>query len=219
MHMNPMEQLARTFSKRLTAPERGLAGSVVAVRAVVGAMLILMLAACSSGSDHAAPAPTLPTSVPTSTVPAGATGGTGGSGCTPADLLGPALSMPAPRRVVVPIVLGGGTNARLEPAPGANPQVSAEQAWQKLTALNPQRARSGELLLGTFRASFAFGPNGPQQEHLLAWVLRVHHLAYEHPPAEDPTRAGAAPAAATCEFVDGYLVIDATTGNRVVNSY
>lgn len=177
---------------------------------------MLVLAACSSSSPHASPTATLPPTATVATIP-DSPGviryPSGPTGCSQSDLGGPGLQMPAPRVITTQVVMkgGGGYGARLEPTPGAKPAVSAATAWLRMTHDNPLRARSGELMLGRFRASVPFGPHGPQKYDVIAWVVQLHHLAYAYPP--DPSRA------AVCIFTDAYLVIDATTGADVLDAY
>jgi hypothetical protein len=174
--------------------------------------LVLFLAACSSSSPQAAPPATL--------APTPATQGqlvpplgSGASGCRQSDLDGPVLAMPVPRVVTSTVPMTGRERygARVEPAPKAKPLVTAAEAWQRMTLQSPLRARSAELMLGRFRAAVPFGPHGPQKYNVIAWVLQFHHLAYPYPPNQVKTDV--------CIFTDGYLAIDAATGNRVLNSY
>jgi hypothetical protein len=177
-------------------------------------VLVLLLAACSSSAPKSAPTSTFAPTVTTAPGIVVPPAGSGGSGCTQADLAGPVLSMPAPRTVTAPVDLkpAEAYGARIEPTPDATPTLSGADAWQKLTSLEPVRGRSGALLFGRFRASIPFGPHGPQKLNLLAWVVRVRHLPYAYPP--DQAQLGA------CSFRENaYFVIDATTGARVLDSY
>ena len=56
--------------------------------------------------------------------------------------------------------------------------------------------------------------------HTLAWVLRLHHLAYVQPPVGNVS-GGTGPSAvpSVCQFVDALLVIDANTGAVIIYSY
>jgi hypothetical protein len=173
------------------------------------------LAACSSGSGKASPTTaTGGVTLPTITIPASTTTIYGGpvvapvSTCTQNDLDGPTLKMPA-GRVVTSTVTFRQYGARLLPA-DESPRISATSAWFDVTRSGPIRAKSAELLFGTFRATVP-GPHGPRKLNVHAWVLRVHELVYAYPPAivkKSP-----------CIFTDAYYVIDSNDGTTLLIGY
>jgi len=181
---------------------------LTAVRAVTVAFVLVLAACASGGSPRAGSGSTIP--LPKGTAPVQS----GGETCLASDLAGPVLPMPAPQNVAAKTLVNSGIVARLDPAPGATPAVSASSAWRTFTHLNPLRARRAELLLGTFSAFLPYGRSGPQRVQVLAWVLRVHHLAYAIPSTGDSKSTQP-----VCEFVDAVLVLDATNGSVVVYSY
>lgn len=184
----------------------------------IACVLLLLLVGCS-GSTSSPGAHTLgPTVAPPPTGQAAVQNKQGT--CTQVDLNGPVLTMPKPQDVTTSTLINTGIVARLDPAPGAHAQFSAEDAWNKFILQNPLHARSGELMLGTFSAHIPFGQNGPQNVQALSWVLRLHHLAYALPAVSNgDSGSGLAAPQAVCEFVDAVLVIDATTGAIVIYSY
>jgi hypothetical protein len=170
--------------------------------------LVLLLAACSSGGG----APR-----------AGSGGGSApvrasNGSCSQADLDGPALEMPTPRRVTAPLVLRGGIVARLDPEPGISPVIKAGTIWRLFTQLDPVHARSAQLLIGAFRAYLPYGQSGPKAVDVFAWVLVLHHLAYPIP-ASAKTQGDRGGQPPVCEFVDAFLVRNATTSAAIVYSY
>jgi hypothetical protein len=189
------------------------------VRAVA-CVVVLLLAGCSGSVG--APPPGAVGAGGFSPAPTGAPAPqNSGETCTQIDLDGPVLAMPKPRPVDSTTIVNAGIVARLDPAPGAKPKFTPEQAWDKVTLANPLHARSADLLLGKFNAIVPLSPTGPQTIHAFAWILHVHHLAYALPTAakNDTGGTGLATLPPVCEFVDAMLVVDATTGASVVYSY
>jgi hypothetical protein len=173
------------------------------------------LAACSSGSDEATPT-TGGVTLPTITIPASTTTGLRGtpvapvSTCSQADMQGPLLKMPTPRSVTSTVKFKQ-YGARLLPAEEGS-RISAVSAWFDVARLIPLRAKSAELLFGTFRASIpAFGAQAPRKLNVHAWVLRVHRLVYEYP-AELTKKS-------PCIFTDAYFVIDSYDGTTLLVAY
>ena len=122
---------------------------------------------------------------------------------------GPLLKMPTPRIVTSTGVKQYG--ARLLPAE-EGPRISAVSAWFDAARLIPLRAKSAELLFGTFRASLpGFGAQAPRKLNVHAWVLRVHRLVYEYP-AEITKKS-------PCIFTDAYFVIDSYDGTTLLVAY
>ena len=151
--------------------------------------------------------PTATSAIPRSTTEA----------CTQTDLDQPPLAMPAPRRITTPILFRG-SFARLDPAPDAQPSVAAPAAWSTLSRNAPIHARSVELLLGYY--SSIIGPRGAQS-HVLAWVVRVQHLANTFQPGPAPAGFGATSTTQppVCVFTDAYFALNATTGTGIVDHY
>jgi hypothetical protein len=187
------------------------------VRAVACVLLLSMLAACSSGSSAPKSAPPDPgISLPGGTpAPQNST-----EVCTKTDLAGPALAMPLPQVISSSVFIRTGIVATVDPAPGPAARFTAAQAWAKFTRLTPLHARSADLMLGTFSANLPYGPHGPGRVEVLAWVLRLDHLAYPQPVTGGTGGSGLTrKKSPPCEFVDAVLVLDATTGAVVVYSY
>ena len=99
------------------------------------------------------------------------------------------------------------------------PRINGAPAWQVLLRVNPMRARSGELLFGTFRRAIPFGPDGPRKLNIHAWVLRVKHLVHAYPLGDTGAGAGSPTKLPVCVFSDGYFVIDSNDGADVLNSF
>ncbi len=182
------------------------------------ALAALSFTACSSGSSGGEAAPTTGgVTIPTVTIPIQTTTTTGLHGavvapvstCSQADLDGPILKMPTPRIVNAPVSFKQ-YGARLVPAE-EGPRISATSAWFDAARLAPIRGKSAELLFGTFRASIPFGPHGPQNLNVHAWVLSVHQLVYKYPSDVAKT--------SPCIFADAYFVIDAYDGNTLLVAY
>ena len=189
------------------------------VRAVA-VVLVLLLAGCSGSTG--APLPGSVGAGGLQPAPTGAPAAqNSGETCTQIDLDGPVLGMPLPRPVDSTTVVNAGIVARLDPAPGAKPKFTPNQAWDKLTLANPLHARSVDLLLGTFSAHIPLSPTGPKTVRAFAWILHVHHLAYALPQVakNESGGTGLTTLPPVCEFVDAILVVDATTGDPVVYSY
>jgi len=173
------------------------------------------LAACSSGSGKASPTTvTGGVTLPTITIPASTTTALHGplvapvSTCTQADLEGPTLKMPTGRIVTSPVTFRQ-YGARLLPA-DESPRISATSAWFDVTRSGPIRAKSGELLFGTFRATIP-GQHGPRKLNVHAWVLRVRQLVYKYPADIVKT--------SPCIFTDAYYVIDSNDGTTLLIGY
>lgn len=186
------------------------------VRAVA-CVLVLLLAACSSGakvsrSGSGTPGISLPggTAEPQNSKDV----------CTQADLDGPVLAMPTPQVISSSVFLRTGIVASIDPIIGgpAAP-FTATQAWAKFTSAGPLRAQQAELMLGTFSAILPYGPRGPERVSEPAWVLHVEHLAYRLPPIGKAGGTAAGKAAPVCQFVDAVLVLNANTGAVVIYSY
>jgi hypothetical protein len=135
--------------------------------------------------------------------------------CTQADLDGPGLAMPAPVRITSPVVLEPVPNySHLDPAPGVVPKVSAAAAWSALTRNLPLPARSAQLLLGYWGTTLGGGEN-----HVLAWVLRVQHLAFDGFQGGANFGTGPTLPQPACEFTNAALTLNATTGTGLLEQY
>ncbi len=182
-------------------------------------MLILLIAGCSSGSGASRAGSTTLPLVPLGSGPAPAQNSS--QHCTQADLDGPPLTMPPPQIISSSVFFRSGIFATLDPAIDANPRLAATDAWNKFTHSNPLHARQAELMLGTFSTLLPYGPKGPHNVEVLAWVLQLQDLAYPIPATGHPSGGSGASSKAppVCEFVDAVLAIDAMTGAVVVYSY
>ena len=124
-------------------------------------------------------------------------------------------TMPVPQLITRRFVLEQHTTF-LDPAGSATPAISAETAWQTMTR-NAMGGGRAQLKLG-YLTSVA-----PKADHLLAWVLELHHVASDDTPGGVPPALGGvtgltAPVTAPpppCAFGGAYAVLDATTGREL----
>jgi hypothetical protein len=186
-----------------------------AVTVVAVEVLVAAIAGCGSetGRMQGASRPTATTGTTSASADAGnrvMTPGARPDLCTQVDLERPTPPMPKPQSPGRTVVLS--PDARLDPAPNVHPAVSAGTAWASVT-----RPRGGvpdapvELLIGYLSTLYPLGNRGPQISHVLAWVLRLHHVAFGGFQGGDFVGATSVPRP-VCVFTNGYIAINATTG-------
>jgi hypothetical protein len=180
-------------------------------------LLAALAAACSSSGGHRAS--------PTTTRPGASTAVTQETStprvrvttaCTNADeRRSGSVPMPRPVRISKTRVYDHGNDRLDPPPPTARPAASANAIW---SAAREYQTRIGsyELVLASYSALAPSRGGVPEFQHLLAWIVVVHHFPGVPGGGSRPLPGATTVPRPDCYFVTVLDVFDAHSGKRLL---